>query len=99
MNFFISGKVENFRKKKTRKWAIFTQDLLQLSLFVVLNILHLLENIINNFTAKLSIIFFTKNCEIQKLKWIRIYPFSKETLPRVVQRLADTVGHVALIQK
>lgn len=68
MNFFISGKVENFRKKKTGKWAIFTQYLLQLSLFVVLNILHLLENIINNCTAKLSIIFFTKNCEIQKIE-------------------------------
>ena len=30
MNFFISGKVENFRKKKTGKWAIFTQHLLQI---------------------------------------------------------------------
>lgn len=97
MNFFISGKVEDFRKKKPGKWVIFAQYLLPLSLSVALNVLHLLEKTISNCTTKLSITSFPKNREIQKLKWISIYASSKKTLPVVVQGLADTMEHVALM--
>lgn len=97
MNFLISRKVEEFKKNKSGKWAIFTQYLFPLSLFVASNVLHLLEKTINNFTTKLLITSFPKNREFQKLKWISIYAFSKKTLPAVVQRLADTMEHVALM--
>ena len=78
MNFLISRKVEEFKKNKSGKWAIFTQYLFPLSLFVASNVLHLLEKTINNFTTKLLITSFPKNREFQKLKWISIYAFSKK---------------------
>lgn len=78
-------------------WNSFSKYLLLLSLFIAANTLNFLTNANRYYTTKLLVIFFPLKYKILNSKSKTIYASSKKILTVVVQILADTKAHVALM--